>query len=163
MKCTALVEWSKLPNEIFVDGKYSRAHQWKFDGGLQVDASSSIHIIPIPMSNPSFVDPEEAFVASLASCHLLFFLSYCSKNKYVVTHYEDNAEGILDNGPNGKKQMTIVRLHPQVKFEGDLVPSKQMIEELHELAHESCFIANSVKTIVLVEPLSGSEKTSIQQ
>lgn len=151
MKYTATIEWAKSGDETFVDGKYSRVHQWRFDGGLQVHASSSPHIVPLPMSNPAFVDPEEAFVASLASCHLLFFLSYCSKKKYVVAHYEDHAEGILDVGPDGKQQMTVVTLRPQVIFEGDHIPSQQTIDELHELSHESCFIAASVKTKIAIE------------
>ena len=145
MKCTATIEWTKPGNEIFTDARYTRVHQWKFDGGMQFNASSSPHVVPVPMSDPSLVDPEEAFIASIASCHMLFFLSFCAKQKFIVTHYEDQAEGLLDNGDDGKKQMLSVSLHPTVTFEGDK-PSGEILIHLHELAHENCFIANSVKT-----------------
>jgi len=150
MKCTATVAWAKLASEPFTDGKYNRVHRWKFDGGMEFNASSSPHIVPVPMSDPSFVDPEEAFIASIASCHMLFFLSFCAKQKYVVTHYEDNAEGLLDKGDDGRMQMISVTLHPVIKFEGDNCPSEDAITLLHELAHNNCFIANSVKTEIKI-------------
>ena len=149
MKCNATIEWTKPGNEIFTDGRYTRVHQWRFDGGMQFNASSSPHVVPVPMSDPSLVDPEEAFIASIASCHMLFFLSFCAKQKFIVTHYEDQAEGLLDNGDDGKKQMLSVTLHPTVTFEGDK-PSGEILNHLHELAHENCFIANSVKTKIEV-------------
>ena len=145
MKYTATINWTKSPAENFEDGKYSRVHQWIFDGGMQFNASSSPHIVPVPMSDASFIDPEEAFVASIASCHMLFFLSFCAKRKYIVTHYEDSAEGILDKADDGRMQMTNVTLHPVVKFEGES-PSEDTVLLLHEMAHNNCFIANSVKT-----------------
>jgi organic hydroperoxide reductase OsmC/OhrA len=146
MRYTATVKWARSADEVFVDGKYSRVHQWKFDGGMQFNASSSPHVVPIPMSDPAFIDPEEAFIASLSSCHMLFFLSFCAKQKYVVIQYEDNAEGILGKGEDGKQQMISVTLHPTVKFEDGKSPSEEILSHLHELSHESCFIANSVKT-----------------
>jgi organic hydroperoxide reductase OsmC/OhrA len=106
--------------------------------------------VPIPQSDPSLVDPEEAFIASIASCHMLFFLSFCAREKFVIKDYEDRAEGILDSGEDGKKQIISVILHPVVLFEGENLPSKESIRQLHELAHENCFIANSVKTKIEV-------------
>ncbi len=145
MKCTATINWKKAADELFVDGRYSRVHQWAFDGGMQFNASSSPHIVPVPMSDASFIDPEEAFVASISSCHMLFFLSFCAKQKYIVEFYEDHAEGILEEGGDGKKQMVSVSLHPTIRFNGK-EPSGETLAHLHELSHENCFIANSVKT-----------------
>ena len=150
MKHTATISWARTADEIFIDGKYNRVHRWKFDGGAELDASASPHVVPIPQSDPSLVDPEEAFIASIASCHMLFFLSFCARQKYVIKGYEDRAEGILDSGEDGKKQIIGVKLHPVVQFEGEHVPSEETIRHLHELAHENCFIANSVKTKIEV-------------
>jgi organic hydroperoxide reductase OsmC/OhrA len=150
MKYTATIRWVKSANEPFADGKYSRVHHWLFDGGMQVNASASPHIVPLPMSDPALIDPEEAFIASLASCHMLFFLSFCAKEKYVVTRYEDNAEGILREGEDGKQRIASVTLYPTVQFEEGRSPSGETLHQLHELAHENCFIANSVKTKIEV-------------
>ena len=150
MKHTATISWARTADEIFIDGKYNRVHRWKFDGGAELDASASPHVVPIPQSDPSLVDPEEAFIASIASCHMLFFLSFCAREKFVIKDYEDRAEGILDPGEDGKKQIISVKLHPVVQFEGEHVPSEEAILQLHELAHENCFIANSVKTKIEV-------------
>jgi organic hydroperoxide reductase OsmC/OhrA len=146
MKYTTTISWEKSATELFLDGKYSRVHQWLFDGGMQLNASSSPHIVPVPMSDASLIDPEEAFIASLSSCHMLFFLSFCAKQKFVVSKYEDQAEGILGEDENGKKQMLSVTLQPVIQFEGDQTPSSETLHQLHELSHENCFIANSVKT-----------------
>ncbi|HLG41304.1 MAG TPA: OsmC family protein [Chitinophagaceae bacterium] len=146
MKYTATVKWAKSANEIFTDGKYSRVHDWQFDGGMKFKASASPHVVPLPMSDASFIDPEEAFIASISSCHMLFFLSFCAKQKYAVVSYEDEAEGIMGDGEDGKKQMLSVTLHPIIKFEDGKSPSAEILSRLHELSHENCFIANSVKT-----------------
>jgi len=146
MKYTATINWTKSANEVFIDGKYSRVHQWKFDGGTEFNASASPHVVPAPMSDPALIDPEEAFIASISSCHMLFFLSFCAKQKFTVAHYEDEAEGILGEGEDGKKQMLSVTLHPSVKFEEGKSPTEETLLYLHDMAHESCFIANSVKT-----------------
>jgi len=140
------ISWEKDSGETFVDNKYSRAHTWTFDGGIELSASSSPHVVPLPMSVESAVDPEEAFVASLSSCHMLWFLSIAAGKKYIVESYEDNAEGILGKDEEGKLAMTKVTLKPKVNFGGNAVPSREQIDELHHLAHEKCFIANSVKT-----------------
>jgi organic hydroperoxide reductase OsmC/OhrA len=150
MKYTATINWTKQADEVFTDGKYSRVHQWSFDGGMKFNASASPSVVPLPMSDASFIDPEEAFIASISSCHMLFFLSFCARQKYVVIHYEDNAEGIMGDGEDGKKQMLGVTLHPTVKFAEDNPPSAEALSHLHEMAHESCFIANSVKTKITV-------------
>jgi organic hydroperoxide reductase OsmC/OhrA len=149
MKYFATVSWEKAPDEFFVDGKYSRVHQWKFDGGMEFNASASPHNVPAPFADPAFVDPEEAFIASIASCHMLFFLWYCAKQKYAVLSYKDNADGIMGKGEDGKEQMLSVTLHPMVRFDGK-APGPAELAHLHELSHESCYIANSVKTRITI-------------
>jgi len=146
MSYNVKISWEKELAEAFVDNKYSRAHTWTFDGGIELSASSSPHVVPLPMSVESAFDPEEAFVASLSSCHMLWFLSIAAGKKYIVESYEDNAEGILGKDEEGKLAMTEVTLKPEVNFGGNAVPSREQIDELHHLAHEKCFIANSVKT-----------------
>ena len=145
----ATVEW-KRGTQLFSDKKYSRAHEWKFEGGVVVPASSSPHIVPLPMSVAENVDPEEAFVASLSSCHILFFLDFASRKKLIVDQYTDNAIGTLALGANGKQMMTEVILRPMVTFVGDR-PSSEEIKALHHQSHEACFIANSVLTNVRVD------------
>ena len=140
------IYWKKNFGEAFADNKYSRAHTWTFDGGSEIEASSSPHVVPLPMSKESAVDPEEAFVASLSSCHMLWFLSIAAGKKFIVDSYEDNAEGILEKNAEGKLAMTEVTLNVHAKFSGDTLPSQAQIDELHHLAHEKCYIANSVKT-----------------
>ena len=140
------IYWKKNFGEAFTDNKYSRAHTWIFDGGSEIEASSSPHVVPLPMSKESAVDPEEAFVASISSCHMLWFLSIAAGKKFIVDSYEDNAEGILEKNAEGKLAMTEVRLNVHAKFSGDTLPSQAQLDELHHLAHEKCYIANSVKT-----------------
>jgi organic hydroperoxide reductase OsmC/OhrA len=146
--------WKKGTDEKFTDGKYSRKHQWIFDGGAKVQASSSPHVVPLPFSDESAVDPEEAFIAALSSCHMLFFLSLAAKRNYVIETYEDNAEGTLSKIENGEMAMTVVNLKPKVTFTGSNIPPKEVIEELHEKSHKLCYIANSVKTVVNVHPIN---------
>ena len=142
--------WKKNFDEAFVDNRYSRSHTWTFDGGIEVAASSSPHVVPLPMSNESAVDPEEAFIASLSSCHMLWFLSIAVEKNYIVESYEDNAEGVLGKNEGGKLAMTRVTLQPVIIFGNKHTPSQVQIDELHHLAHEKCFIANSVKTEITV-------------
>ncbi|WP_323847214.1 OsmC family protein [Microbulbifer magnicolonia] len=139
--------------EQFTDNKYSRGHSWHFDGGLTVPASASPHIVPLPYSVAENVDPEEAFIASLSSCHMLFFLAYAAKRGFVVDEYRDAAVGILEKTDGGKMAMTRVTLRPQVVFSGDKQPSREQLEQMHHQSHEQCFIANSVKTEVVTELL----------
>ena len=138
-------------NETFIDNKYSRAHTWIFDCGIEVAASSSPHVVPLPMSIENAVDPEEAFIASISSCHMLWFLSIGAAKNCMVESYEDNAEGILSKNEDGRLAMTEITLRPKIKFSGNNIPSQIKVEELHQLAHEKCFIANSVKTNIKIK------------
>lgn len=146
---SAQVVWQR-EQQPFTDNQYSRGHVWRFDGGVEVPASSSPHVVPLPYSVEANVDPEEAFVASLSSCHMLFFLAIAAKKRFVVDSYIDDATGIMAKNEQGKMAMTKVTLAPQVSFSGDRQPTSEQIQQIHHLAHEQCFIANSVKTEVCV-------------
>lgn len=147
----ATVLW-KRGGAVFLDGRYSRSHQWRFDGGVEVAASSSPQVVPLPYSDAAAVDPEEAFVASLSSCHMLWFLSLAAKAGFVVENYKDEAEGIMGKNSQHKLAMVQVILHPHVAFTGEQ-PTEQRIRELHHQAHAECFLANSVKTEICCEPI----------
>ena len=146
MPYSVKIFWKKNLDEAFVDSKYSRSHTWSFDGGIEIPASSSPHVVPVPMSNESAVDPEEAFVAAVSSCHMLWFLSIAAEKSFIVESYEDNAIGVLGKNGEGKLAMTKITLKPKVNFNDTTVPTSEQVDELHRLAHEKCFIANSVKT-----------------
>jgi organic hydroperoxide reductase OsmC/OhrA len=146
---TATIRWSR-DGATYTNGRYSRAHEWAFDGGAVVPASSSPHVVPVPMSDPAGVDPEEAFVASLSSCHMLFFLDFARRAGFVVDSYVDAAEGVMEKGPDARMWMARVTLRPQIAWSGE-GPDAHALAELHHNAHEACFIANSVKTDVKVE------------
>lgn len=148
---TATVVWQRRENEVYVDNKYSRAHQWLFDGGVVVSASSSPYVVPLPYSCENSVDPEEAFVASLSSCHMLFFLSIAAKKQYVVERYVDRPVGIMEKNSQGKMAMTVVTLRPDIQFSSDVAVTQQALDAIHHEAHEQCFIANSVKTHIKIE------------
>jgi organic hydroperoxide reductase OsmC/OhrA len=130
--------------------KYSRDHTWKFEGGHEMQASAA----PAYLGNPQLVDPEEAFVASISSCHMLTFLAIACKKRFVLDEYSDNAVGYMEKNAEGRLAITRVTLRQRLKFSGDKQPTPQEIEELNHDAHEQCFIANSVKTEVKVEPQS---------
>jgi organic hydroperoxide reductase OsmC/OhrA len=148
---TASTHWQRGA-QPFLDKRYSRQHRWSFDCGLEIPGSSSPSVVPVPMSNPACVDPEEAFVASLSSCHLLSFLSVAASAGYLVDAYEDHALGHLERNAEGKLAMTRVTLMPHVTFSGEKVPSAAQLQALHHAAHEACFIASSVRTEVSCEP-----------
>ena len=148
----ASVIWNRN-GAAFSDNKYSRGHLWRFDGGVEVPASASPQVVPLPMSVAAAVDPEEAFVASLSSCHMLWFLSLAAKRGLVVESYRDEATGILGKDELGKQAMTRVTLRPEVQFGGERHPTKEAVLGLHHEAHEQCFIARSVKTDVRCEPI----------
>ena len=148
---TATIRWNRKDDGDFAKGQYNRAHEWAFDGGAVVPASASPHIVPAPWSDPADVDPEEAFVASLSSCHMLFFLDFARRVGVVVDDYVDEAEGILEKRADGKIAMTRVTLRPRVTWGGE-APDEAAIADLHHRAHEACFIANSVNTEVTVQP-----------
>jgi len=148
----ATIKWDR-GSQSFADNKYSRAHVWEFDGGFTVPASASPHVVPPPLSVESNVDPEEAFVASLSSCHMLFFLSIAAKQTYLIDNYTDHALGIMAQDKSGRISMTRVVLRPKVQFSGRQATLEQL-QAMHHQAHESCFIANSVRTEVSVEIVS---------
>ena len=137
----------------FVGNRYSRRHTIRFDGGAEWVGSSSPHVVPVPLSDPSGVDPEEAFVAALSSCHMLWFLSIAASRGFCVERYADSASGRMGHTADGKIAMTVVTLHPEVQFSGDSLPSREQHEAMHHSAHDQCFIANSVKTDVRCEPV----------
>jgi organic hydroperoxide reductase OsmC/OhrA len=151
---TATVEWTRS-GAVFSDGKYRRAHAWRFDGGAVVRASASPHVVPVPLSDPAGVDPEEAFVVSLSSCHMLWFLSLAAKRGLVVDSYLDEAVGVMAPNAEGKLAITRVTLRPVVRFSGARAPSSDELRELHHLAHEECFLARSVRTEVVCDPVAG--------
>jgi len=148
---TATILWERNPKEIYTDRKYSRVHSWIFDGGTTVPASPSYHLVPLPMSDPAGVDPEEAFVASLSSCHMLFFLELAAKMRFVIDQYKDEAVGVMGENAEGKTAMLKVTLRPKATFSGEKQPTGEQIEQLHHKSHELCFIANSVKTEVVTD------------
>jgi organic hydroperoxide reductase OsmC/OhrA len=147
---TATIRWTRDPETDFARGQYSRAHSWSFDGGITLAASASPHIVPAPWSNNDAVDPDEAFVASLASCHMLFFVDLARRAGLVVDSYVDEAEGVLEKRDDGKMWMSEVTLRPKIDWYGD-APDEAAIADLHHKAHDQCFIANSVTTKVTVE------------
>lgn len=150
MKYNVKVWWERNSTEKFTDNKYSREHTWMFDGGVELSASSSPQVVPVPMSKESAVDPEEAFVASLSSCHMLFFLSVAARKNLVVDRYEDIAEGILGENEDGETAVTSVNLNPQIVFSGSNIPTPDQITKIHRLAHTKCFIANSVRSEITI-------------
>jgi organic hydroperoxide reductase OsmC/OhrA len=147
---TALVTWNRTSPD-FLKGKYSREHTWTFDGGLTVPASPSPSVVPPPYSNPANIDPEEAYVASISSCHLLTFLFLASKQGFIVDSYSDEAIGTMAKNERGVPWVHQVTLHPKIIYGGEKQPSRDEESSLHHAAHNQCFIANSVKTEIRVE------------
>ncbi len=150
MQFTATLAWQRN-DQPFLDQRYSRAHEWIFDGGLRVPASSSPLSVPLPMSNADNVDPEEALVAATSSCHMLFFLSIAAKRGHVVDSYNDHAVGLLAKNADGKLAMTRITLRPHVVFAGTNRPDPDELAAIHHEAHDKCYIANSLKADVVVE------------
>ncbi|MDC8760181.1 OsmC family protein [Janthinobacterium fluminis] len=146
---TATLLWERGRQE-FTDQRYSRAHEWRFDGGLRVPASSSPLSVPLPMSDPAAVDPEEALVAAASSCHMLFFLSIAAQRGFTVDRYQDHAVGALGRGADGRMAMTRITLRPAIAFSGAPVPDAAALAAIHHLAHEKCYIANSLKADVVI-------------
>ncbi len=145
----AIISWSRN-NADFLKGKYSREHTWSFDGGATVAASASPANVPGPYANAACVDPEEAFVASISSCHMLWFLFLASKQGFDVESYRDAAVGAMTKNENGISWISSVTLNPKIVYTGAKRPSQADEQQLHHLAHEQCFIANSIKTQVSV-------------
>jgi len=150
---TATVIWTRGEGEAFSDNQYSRGHRWSFDGGIEVMGSASPSVVPLPLSREDAIDPEEAFVAAISSCHMLTFLSIAAKKRFVVDRYEDAALGIMTKNENGKLFVSRVTLDPTIEFSGDRLPTPEQIADMHHLAHKECFIANSVLTEIVVAGL----------
>ncbi|HUA88706.1 MAG TPA: OsmC family protein [Steroidobacteraceae bacterium] len=138
----------------FLDNKYSRGHRWRFDGGVDVPASSSPQVVRAPLSVEAAVDPEEAFIAALSSCHMLWFLDLARREGFCVDAYDDDALGVMGRNAAGRTAIVRVTLRPRVAFSGARLPAAADLERLHHRAHEECFIANSVTTEVLIEPVA---------
>ena len=149
---TAEVLWVREGRD-FLGNTYSRRHMLRFDGGAEIPGSSSPHVVPLPMSDAAAVDPEEVLVASLSSCHMLWFLSIAATRKFCVDRYFDPAIGVMGKNAEGKVAMLTVTLRPEITFSGDRTPTREQIDQLHREAHEECFIANSVKTEVRCNPV----------
>jgi organic hydroperoxide reductase OsmC/OhrA len=147
----AAVKWKREDGAKFADQRFSRGHTWSFDGGITVPGSSSPHSVRLPFSVAEAIDPEEALVAALSSCHMLTFLYLAAKQGFVVDAYADEAVGEMTKNERGKLWVSRVTLHPAITFTGDKRPTAEQLEELHHHAHEECFIANSVKSEVVVE------------
>ena len=146
----AQVSWERGA-QPFTDNRYSRAHAWQFDGGLRVPASSSPLSVPLPMSEAANVDPEEALVAAVSSCHMLFFLSIAAQRGFVVDRYNDAALGTLDTNSEGRKAMTLITLRPSIVFSGERAPGDEELAAIHHAAHERCYIANSIKAEIVIQ------------
>lgn len=144
----ATITWQRGEEEAFVDNRYSRAHLWRFDGGLEVPASSSPHVVRVPFSNPANVDPEEAYVAALSSCHMLTFLHLATLRGLRVDSYVDAAEGMMLKNADGKECVASVTLKPHIVFSGPKAPDEAAVEALHHEAHANCFLANSVRSAI---------------
>ena len=145
----ATVAWAR-DGARFTDNRYSRAHVWRFDGGVEVPGSSSPHAVPLPYSRADAIDPEEAFVASISSCHMLWFLSIAAQRGFTVDDYVDEAEGFLERDAEGRMSVTRVNLRPRIAWSGERVPTGGDVAAIHDEAHHECFIANSVKTAIAI-------------
>ena len=146
----ATIRWSRTGPD-FLKGQYSREHSWTFDGGLTVPASPSPSIVPAPWSNAASVDPEEAFVAAISSCHMLVFVWLASRAGFICDRYEDAAVGVMTKNERGVPWVSQVTLRPRLAWSGEKLPTPADLDRLHHAAHEQCFIANSVKTVITVE------------
>jgi organic hydroperoxide reductase OsmC/OhrA len=149
----ATVRW-ELAGADFASRRYSRAHTWRFDGGAVVAASSSPHVVPLPMSDAEAVDPEEAYVAALSSCHMLWFLDFASRAGWIVEAYEDAAEGRMGRDAAGRLVVDLVTLRPRTRFAGERAPDAAALAALHHQAHAACFLANSVRSEIRCEPVA---------
>jgi organic hydroperoxide reductase OsmC/OhrA len=154
----AEIRWNR-DGQVFLDGRYSRVHRWWFDGGIEVPASSSPAIVRVPFSREDAIDPEEAFVAALASCHMLFFLYFAAKDGFLIDAYADRAVGILGKREDGRSAITEVRLRPDIAFAGDKQPGREQLVALHHRAHDACYIANSFNGTVAIETPQGQPLT----
>jgi organic hydroperoxide reductase OsmC/OhrA len=146
----ATVKWTR-GDAKFTDQRYSRGHTWSFDGGITVPGSSSPLSVRLPFSVAEAIDPEEAFVAAVSSCHMLTFLYVAAKQGFVVDSYADDALGVMTKNEQGRQWVSRVALAPAIAFSGEKRPTEAQLEELHHLAHDECYIANSVKSEIVVQ------------
>lgn len=146
----ATITWERGA-QAFVDNRYSRGHSWHFDGGAEIPASSSPQVVPLPMSVAGNVDPEEALVASVSSCHMLFFLNIAARRGFIVDRYIDHAVGVMEKNAEGRVAMTRITLRPLIAFGGERRPTAEEIAQIHHESHDQCYIANSIKSEVVVE------------
>ncbi len=146
----ATISWARNGAK-FSDNRYSRGHEWSFDGGVKVAASSSPTVVPAPYSVVEAVDPEEALVASVSSCHMLWFLSLAARRSFVVESYVDGAYGVMEKNADGKLAFSRITLRPKIQFSAQRSPTAEELERLHHAAHDECYIANSLKCEVVVE------------
>jgi organic hydroperoxide reductase OsmC/OhrA len=151
MHIEAEIKWERSPDEEFLNGHYQRTHRWLFDGGATVQISSSPHVVAEPFSNPALADPEEIFIAAISSCHMLFFLSMASRRKLVVDSYTDCPLAVLEKDPTGRVGIQRLTLRPKVSFADPRNPGRDVIRAIHDQAHASCFLANSVKTEINIQ------------
>lgn len=149
---TATITWSRGSDD-FLNKRYHRAHTWHFDGGAVVAASSSPHVVPLPYSDATAVDPEEAYVAALSSCHMLWFMDFASRAGFRLDSYTDAAVGTMAKNEQGQLVVTHVQLRPVTRFDAAHAPSSEVLADLHHQAHAACFLANSVKTQIDCAPV----------
>src|SRR5688500_16441056 len=152
---SAKITWKNDSPESFTKNQYTRGHTWSFDGGVEVPASSSPHAVRVPFSVEEAVDPEEALVAATSSCHMLTFLWVAAKKGFVIDSYEDDAVGEMTEGDGGKQWVSKITLDPKIEWSGETQPTADEIAEMHHAAHEACYIANSIKSEVVVEGVDG--------
>ena len=151
MKVKTKIAWRRAPVENFLDGSYKRTHQWIMEGGMVIHASASPEIVPIPMSDPTLLDPEEAYLSSISSCHMLFFLSIAAKKKWIIDTYEDTPIARLSKNESNKMAVMEIILQPKIVFNGLDQPKREIINRMHQIAHSNCFLANSVNTKITIK------------
>ena len=149
-KHEARVSWSRSGAK-FTDNRYSRGHEWSFDGGVTVPASSSPLLVRLPLSVAEAIDPEEALVASVSSCHMLWFLSLAARRGFTIERYVDDAFGVIGKDSDGRAAFNRITLRPRIEFVGDKVPTAAELDEIHAAAHHECYVSNSLKCEVVVE------------
>jgi len=150
---TAKVSWKTDSAELFGKNQYTRGHTWEFDGGITVPASSSPHSVRLPFSVEAAVDPEEALVAAASSCHMLSFLYVASKRGFVIESYDDDAVGEM-SAADGKQWISKIPLDPHISWFGDNIPNADDLASMHHDAHEICYIANSIKSEIVIKGVS---------
>ena len=160
----ATICWDRVGSALeFTQGTYSREHTWTFDGGAVIQASPSPSVVPVPFSNPSFVDPEEAFVAAVSSCHMLTYLYLASRRGFQLERYWDQAVGQMTKNDHGVPWVSHIVLHPSISYVGEGLPTPEIEAQLHREAHEQCFIANSIKTLVTIGQAGGAAVPPLDQ